>query len=76
MEAQHGIFGKTFEIARSGRGAECRKASLSTAVSRVPPQAWFGVSAVFHDLGPSFTVHRGRGRGARCAPRTIPRRRA
>ncbi|MBO6861790.1 MAG: EamA family transporter, partial [Alphaproteobacteria bacterium] len=22
----------------------------------VPPQAWFGVSAVFHYLGPSFAV--------------------
>lgn len=25
-------------------------------VGRVPPQAWFGVSAVFHYLGPSFAV--------------------
>ncbi len=26
------------------------------AASTVPPQAWFGVSAVFHYLGPSFAV--------------------
>jgi inner membrane transporter RhtA len=31
-------------------------AHLSTAAYRVPPQAWFGVSAVFHYLGPSFAV--------------------
>ena len=30
--------------------------TLSAAANRVPPQAWFGVSAVFHYLGPSFAV--------------------
>jgi inner membrane transporter RhtA len=30
--------------------------ALSAAANRVPPQAWFGVSAVFHYLGPSFAV--------------------
>lgn len=29
---------------------------LSKAAERVPPQAWFGVSALFHYLGPSFAV--------------------
>jgi len=29
---------------------------LSVAAQRVPPHAWFGVSAVFHYLGPSFAV--------------------
>jgi inner membrane transporter RhtA len=29
---------------------------LTAAARRVPPQAWFGVSAVFHYLGPSFAV--------------------
>jgi inner membrane transporter RhtA len=29
---------------------------LTVAAKRVPPQAWFGVSAVFHYLGPSFAV--------------------
>lgn len=34
-----------------------RSASRLDEVSRaVPPQAWFGVSAVFHYLGPSFAV--------------------
>ena len=31
-------------------------AVLSKAAERVPPQAWFGVSALFHYLGPSFAV--------------------
>ncbi len=31
-------------------------AALSKAAERVPPQAWFGVSALFHYLGPSFAV--------------------
>lgn len=26
------------------------------AAERVPPQAWFGISAIFHYLGPSFAV--------------------
>jgi inner membrane transporter RhtA len=30
--------------------------ALTTAAARVPPQAWFAVSAVFHYLGPSFAV--------------------
>jgi inner membrane transporter RhtA len=30
--------------------------SLSKAADAVPPQLWFGVSAVFHYLGPSFAV--------------------
>jgi inner membrane transporter RhtA len=30
--------------------------SLGRATRAVPPQAWFGVSAVFHYLGPSFAV--------------------
>ncbi len=29
---------------------------LTRTAERVPPQAWFGVSAVFHYLGPSFAV--------------------
>lgn len=29
---------------------------LTQTADRVPPQAWFGVSAVFHYLGPSFAV--------------------
>lgn len=29
---------------------------LNRAAERVPPSAWFGVSAVFHYLGPSFAV--------------------
>jgi inner membrane transporter RhtA len=30
--------------------------SVTRASNAVPPQAWFGVSAVFHYLGPSFAV--------------------
>ena len=30
--------------------------TLTNAAERVPPQAWFGLSAVFHYLGPSFAV--------------------
>jgi inner membrane transporter RhtA len=30
--------------------------ALDTAAARVPPHAWFTVSAVFHYLGPSFAV--------------------
>src|SRR5581483_808232 len=30
--------------------------SLSAVADRVPPHAWFGVSAIFHYLGPSFAV--------------------
>ncbi len=28
----------------------------SVALRKVPPQAWFGISAIFHYLGPSFAV--------------------
>lgn len=30
--------------------------TLNKAAEAVPPQAWFGVSAIFHYLGPSFAV--------------------
>lgn len=30
--------------------------TFSTVADAVPPQAWFGVSAVFHYLGPAFAV--------------------
>lgn len=30
--------------------------ALNNVATTVPPQAWFGVSAVFHYLGPSFAV--------------------
>ena len=30
--------------------------ALNRAAAVVPPQAWFGISAVFHYLGPSFAV--------------------
>lgn len=33
-----------------------RPGTLTTAGAAVPPHAWFGVSAVFHYLGPSFAV--------------------
>ena len=29
---------------------------INKAAETIPPQAWFGVSAVFHYLGPSFAV--------------------
>lgn len=32
------------------------KPALTRAAEAVPPQAWFGVSALFHYLGPSFAV--------------------
>ena len=32
------------------------KMTFTKAAHRVPPHAWFGVSAVFHYLGPSFAV--------------------
>ena len=35
---------------------DARSATLTKAAESVPPQAWFGVSAVFHYLGPSFAV--------------------
>ena len=35
---------------------ERRKVTLTNAAKAVPPHAWFGVSAVFHYLGPSFAV--------------------
>ncbi|MCI0547671.1 MAG: EamA family transporter [Candidatus Rokubacteria bacterium] len=33
-----------------------RGPSLSRAAEAVPPHAWFGISAIFHYLGPSFAV--------------------
>lgn len=33
-----------------------RRTGLDGLAGRVPPHAWFGVSAVFHYLGPSFAV--------------------
>ena len=30
--------------------------SFNAAAATIPPQAWFGVSAIFHYLGPSFAV--------------------
>ncbi|MGH7881187.1 MAG: EamA family transporter, partial [Candidatus Binataceae bacterium] len=30
--------------------------TLDKAAAVVPPHAWFGVSAIFHYLGPSFAV--------------------
>ena len=33
-----------------------RRPALDAAAETVPPQVWFGVSAIFHYLGPSFAV--------------------
>lgn len=33
-----------------------QQTAFNKAAENVPPQAWFGVSAVFHYLGPSFAV--------------------
>ena len=33
-----------------------RSNRLDHAAAAVPPHVWFGVSAVFHYLGPSFAV--------------------
>lgn len=33
-----------------------QKSALNRAAEAVPPHAWFGVSAIFHYLGPSFAV--------------------
>ena len=33
-----------------------RPITFSSAASAVPPHLWFGVSAVFHYLGPAFAV--------------------
>ena len=30
--------------------------TFNNTAEKIPPQAWFGVSAVFHYLGPSFAV--------------------
>src|SRR5882672_5415354 len=35
---------------------QSKPSTLTRAVTAVPPQIWFGVSAVFHYLGPSFAV--------------------
>lgn len=37
-------------------GMENRPPALTRMAEAVPPHAWFGVSAVFHYLGPSFAV--------------------
>src|SRR3546814_14182988 len=37
-------------------GMNSRNSSFTGAAESVPPQAWFGISAVFHYLGPSFAV--------------------
>lgn len=50
MPFQSARFG--FTIARMGP----RDLSFSRVANAVPPHAWFGVSAVFHYLGPSFAV--------------------
>lgn len=44
------------EIARRAGPALTPSSSLTAVSEAVPPQAWFGVSAVFHYLGPSFAV--------------------
>lgn len=40
----------------SDGGTPPSTASLNRAAKAVPPHVWFGVSAVFHYLGPSFAV--------------------
>jgi inner membrane transporter RhtA len=35
---------------------ETKKLTFTSAAETLPPHAWFGVSAVFHYLGPSFAV--------------------
>src|SRR5882672_9919482 len=35
---------------------QSKPSTLTRAVTAVPPQIWFGVSAVFHYLGPSLAV--------------------
>jgi inner membrane transporter RhtA len=47
---------KTRVRARSVAGMSSPRGSLTRAAEAVPPHAWFGVSAVFHYLGPSFAV--------------------
>src|SRR5258706_8223423 len=37
-------------------GMQTSSPLLSRAAATVPPHAWFGVSAVFHYLGPAFAV--------------------
>src|SRR5690242_12349575 len=39
-----------------GGPGQADRAGANTRLGRVPPQAFFGVSAVFHYLGPSFAV--------------------
>ena len=39
-----------------GRPLASRCQNLHRIADAVPPQAWFGVSAVFHYLGPAFAV--------------------
>lgn len=43
-------------IPRGGSPARHRHLCFDRTAAAVPPQAWFGVSAVFHYLGPSFAV--------------------
>jgi inner membrane transporter RhtA len=44
------------EITFNLSGMGIRNATLTDTAEFVPPHAWFGVSAVFHYLGPSFAV--------------------
>ncbi len=44
------------EIARRAGPRLAPSSSLTAVSEAMPPQAWFGVSAVFHYLGPSFAV--------------------
>jgi inner membrane transporter RhtA len=43
-------------IGHHPRGMGSNSTGLSRAATAVPPHVWFGVSAVFHYLGPSFAV--------------------
>ncbi len=36
--------------------SQARTQPLTRVAAAMPPQAWFGVSAVFHYLGPAFAV--------------------
>lgn len=44
------------EHVQSSLSARTRKQTLTAAAATVPPHLWFGVSAVFHYLGPSLAV--------------------
>ncbi len=43
-------------VARSGNPLPSENLTFNKAVETVPPLAWFGVSAIFRYLGPSFAV--------------------